>query len=166
MIDWLLDLPVRFNKLHVMLQWLHTSAQWYGALIDWLKGLFIYLSIYLFIDVFIYLYSYLFVYLFLRYGITNYTRYYNDYIRLYNDTVRDVVLREDPVSRPFVMSSPSNGRETETEGWVAKDPQSTRYGDSWSFLYCEFLLGSYLKFRILHNIYLVYFVWLTWILIF
>ena len=63
----------------------------------------------------------------------NYTRYYNDYVELYVTTVRAIVLEEDP-SRPFVTSSPSNGIDTVTEGWVAKDPQSTRYGDSKSFV--------------------------------
>ena len=32
-------------------------------------------------------------------------------------------------SRPFVSSSPSNGLETEKEGWIARNPNSDFYGD-------------------------------------
>ena len=32
-------------------------------------------------------------------------------------------------SRPFVSSSPSNGLETEKEGWIAGNPNSDFYGD-------------------------------------
>ena len=32
-------------------------------------------------------------------------------------------------SRPFVVSSPSNGVESESEGHVAMNPYSTLYGD-------------------------------------
>lgn len=56
-------------------------------------------------------------------------RYKDDYIKLYIDTIRPIVLKEDN-SRPFLPSSPSNGVDTEAEGWVAQDPQSPRFGDS------------------------------------
>lgn len=36
--------------------------------------------------------------------------------------------REDP-SRPFVVSSPSNGKLSEEEGHIARDPYSELYGD-------------------------------------
>ena len=51
------------------------------------------------------------------------------------------VIKEEDTSRPFVPSSPSNGLDTIAEGWVAKDPQSTRYGDSELFhlLTCFYL---------------------------
>ena len=44
-------------------------------------------------------------------------------------TIFDVIQTEDPYSRPFVSSSPSNGLETIMEGWVAANPQDTHYGD-------------------------------------
>jgi len=67
---------------------------------------------------------------FVRFNISksDYERYKADYIKLYIDNIREVVMTED-TSRPFLSSSPSNGVETVAEGWIAKDPQSPSYGD-------------------------------------
>ncbi|XP_064595240.1 beta-mannosidase-like [Liolophura sinensis] len=54
--------------------------------------------------------------------------YKKEYIDLYINTIAPIVQREDP-SRPYVSSSPSNGKETEKEGWIAKDPGDWHYGD-------------------------------------
>ncbi|VDK63166.1 unnamed protein product [Anisakis simplex] len=51
-----------------------------------------------------------------------------DYKKLYVDTIQPLVLELDS-SRPFILSSPSNGVETEKEGGVAMEPNSARYGD-------------------------------------
>ncbi|KAK0419319.1 hypothetical protein QR680_014081 [Steinernema hermaphroditum] len=51
-----------------------------------------------------------------------------DYIKLYKDTIQPLVKELDN-SRPFLLSSPSNGVETEEEGGVAVDPANPRYGD-------------------------------------
>ena len=59
----------------------------------------------------------------------DYKHYEADYIKLYVENIRSVLLAEDN-SRPFVCSSPSNGVETTAEGWIAKDPQSPWFGDS------------------------------------
>ena len=59
----------------------------------------------------------------------DYERYRADYIKLYIENIRAIVMSED-TSRPFLSSSPSNGVETITEDWVANDPQSPQYGDS------------------------------------
>ncbi|KAL4228617.1 hypothetical protein ACF0H5_011667 [Mactra antiquata] len=64
----------------------------------------------------------------------NFTRYKNDYLKLYKDTIYSVVQEED-TSRPFIASSPSNGIETIEEGWVAKQPYSTLYGDVHEYKY-------------------------------
>ena len=48
--------------------------------------------------------------------------------QLYIDTIKQQLMLED-TSRPFISSSPSNGLETEKEGWVSKNPQSELYGD-------------------------------------
>ena len=32
-------------------------------------------------------------------------------------------------SRPFVSSSPSDGAQTEKEGWISSNPNSDFYGD-------------------------------------
>ena len=59
---------------------------------------------------------------------SNYERYHQDYIRLYVDVMSVIVKREDP-SRPFVVSSPSNGKFSEQEDYSANNPQSQLYGD-------------------------------------
>ena len=66
-----------------------------------------------------------------RYGTnSSYKLYRDDYVKLYIDTIREQVLLHDPQEViPYVSSSPSNGAETEKEGWVAWDPQDTHYGD-------------------------------------
>jgi beta-mannosidase len=43
--------------------------------------------------------------------------------------VLPVVKGEDP-GREYLSSSPSDGKETVAEGYVAKDPDSEFYGDS------------------------------------
>lgn len=50
-----------------------------------------------------------------------------DYVLLYSRLAK--IVRKLSPSIPFMMSSPSNGIETEEEGGVAKDPYSVRYGD-------------------------------------
>ena len=54
--------------------------------------------------------------------------YKSDYIKLYVDTIRPVVLAED-TTRPYIVSSPTNGIESELEGYIAEDPYSPLYGD-------------------------------------
>ncbi|VDO41791.1 unnamed protein product [Haemonchus placei] len=51
-----------------------------------------------------------------------------DYIRLYSGLVKPLVEAGDP-SRPFLLSSPSNGQQTEDEGGVSANPGDQRYGD-------------------------------------
>ena len=63
----------------------------------------------------------------------NYKRYKADYVKLYIENIRTLVMAEDD-SRPFVSSSPSNGVETANEGWIAKDPKNPRFGDG-KYLY-------------------------------
>ena len=55
--------------------------------------------------------------------------YRRDYIKLYIDVVRDEFLKYEIDSRPWISSSPTNGKLTEEEGWIAKDPRSNLYGD-------------------------------------
>ncbi|XP_025081545.1 beta-mannosidase-like isoform X2 [Pomacea canaliculata] len=59
---------------------------------------------------------------------SNYTLYYNDFITLYVKTVMAVVQQENP-RRQYLSSSPSNGLDSEREGFVAQDPDSELYGD-------------------------------------
>ncbi|RWS18453.1 Beta-mannosidase-like protein, partial [Leptotrombidium deliense] len=57
-----------------------------------------------------------------------------DYIKLYIDTIRPIVMHEDS-SRVFLSSSPSNGLETEKEGWISSYPQNPKYGDVHFYTY-------------------------------
>ncbi|XP_074084880.1 beta-mannosidase isoform X2 [Macrotis lagotis] len=54
--------------------------------------------------------------------------YFRDYVTLYVKNIREIVLAEDQ-TRPYVASSPTNGAESITEGWVSKRPYDTHYGD-------------------------------------
>ncbi|XP_052427782.1 beta-mannosidase [Carassius gibelio] len=60
--------------------------------------------------------------------------YVKDYVSLYVENIRDIVLQEDS-TRPFLVSSPTNGVESEKEGWVAKDPYDPHYGDTHYYSY-------------------------------
>ncbi|XP_077528350.1 beta-mannosidase-like [Haemaphysalis longicornis] len=53
----------------------------------------------------------------------------DDYRKLYIDTIMRVVEREDP-SRPFVPSTPSNGRQPPTSSGFSGDPCSQTSGDT------------------------------------
>lgn len=59
---------------------------------------------------------------------SNYSLYKSDYIKLYVDTIRPVVLAQDS-TRPYIVSSPTNGIESEREGYIADNPYSSLYGD-------------------------------------
>ncbi|EPY78481.1 beta-mannosidase-like protein [Camelus ferus] len=54
--------------------------------------------------------------------------YINDYVTLYVKNIRKVVLKGDQ-TRPFITSSPTNGAQSVAEGWVAKNPYDTHFGD-------------------------------------
>ncbi|XP_038167882.1 beta-mannosidase isoform X1 [Arvicola amphibius] len=54
--------------------------------------------------------------------------YFKDYVTLFVKNIREIVLSEDK-SRPFIVSSPTNGVKTMAEGWISYDPNSNLYGD-------------------------------------
>ncbi|KAF7666144.1 hypothetical protein LDENG_00116800 [Lucifuga dentata] len=60
--------------------------------------------------------------------------YLKDYVTLYVNNIRAIVQEEDP-SRPFLVSSPTNGAESEKEGWVAANPYDPHYGDTHFYSY-------------------------------
>ncbi|XP_029900815.1 beta-mannosidase [Myripristis murdjan] len=60
--------------------------------------------------------------------------YLKDYVTLYVNNIRAIVQEEDP-SRPFLVSSPTNGAESEQEGWVAANPYDPHYGDTHFYSY-------------------------------
>ncbi|KAF7639983.1 Manba-prov protein [Meloidogyne graminicola] len=51
-----------------------------------------------------------------------------DYLILYKQTIQPIVEKLDK-SRPFLLSSPSNGIKTEMEGGISKNPNNPLYGD-------------------------------------
>lgn len=59
--------------------------------------------------------------------------YRSDYVKLYVDVIKKEVEQLDS-TRPFVVSSPSNGLYTELYNYVGKDPYSNYYGDGKSEL--------------------------------
>ncbi|KJH53172.1 glycoside hydrolase, family 2 [Dictyocaulus viviparus] len=62
--------------------------------------------------------------------VENYTEHaqVEDYVHLYKDIIKPLVETADH-SRPFLLSSPSNGVETEKEGGVSLNPGDPRFGD-------------------------------------
>lgn len=66
--------------------------------------------------------------------VTERPLYVKDYVKLYVENIRDIVLQEDS-TRPFLVSSPTNGVESEKEGWVAQDPYDPHYGDTHYYSY-------------------------------
>lgn len=59
---------------------------------------------------------------------SNFSLYKNDYLKLYVETMMPLIRNLDP-SRVYVTSSPSNGVESEKEGYVSKKPSNSLYGD-------------------------------------
>jgi len=59
---------------------------------------------------------------------SNFQVYKEDYIKLYVETVKSEVEKIDP-SRPFLLSSPSNGLVDPEEGYIAENPYSSLKGD-------------------------------------
>ncbi|XP_071805929.1 beta-mannosidase-like isoform X2 [Asterias amurensis] len=57
----------------------------------------------------------------------NFSLYQKDFVTLYINTILDAVRENSKL--PAVSSSPSNGPESEAEGWVAQDPTDPHYGD-------------------------------------
>nr|KAF6431819.1 mannosidase beta [Rousettus aegyptiacus] len=54
--------------------------------------------------------------------------YIRDYVRLYVENIRKIVLGEDK-TRPFITSSPTNGVKSIREGWLSPNPYDTNFGD-------------------------------------
>ncbi|EFA06933.2 Beta-mannosidase-like Protein [Tribolium castaneum] len=58
----------------------------------------------------------------------NFTIYKNDYVKLYVDVIRPEVLKIVP-NATYLTSSPTNGLESDQEGYVAQNPGDSLYGD-------------------------------------
>lgn len=66
--------------------------------------------------------------------ITRMLQYRRDYRRLYIQTIMPVIGKAD-VSRPFLSSSPSNGRVTSMTTWISVNPNSNNNGDTHYYNY-------------------------------
>ena len=56
--------------------------------------------------------------------------YFNDYRKLYIGVIQETIRRLEPeASRPYLSSSPTNGKESEKENWIAQNPYDFKYGD-------------------------------------
>ncbi|XP_068619181.1 beta-mannosidase [Battus philenor] len=63
-----------------------------------------------------------------------FSKYKDEYIKLYVDTIKPIVENLDP-GRRYVVSSPSNGLESEREGYIAQNPYDSNYGDTHYYNY-------------------------------
>ncbi|XP_077671208.1 beta-mannosidase isoform X2 [Eretmochelys imbricata] len=48
----------------------------------------------------------------------------------YLESVRAEVTHQEDKSRPYITSSPTNGKESVKEGWLSQNPYDTHYGDT------------------------------------
>ncbi|XP_026742954.1 beta-mannosidase-like [Trichoplusia ni] len=64
----------------------------------------------------------------------DFKKYEAEYIKLYVDTIRPIVETLDP-ERRYLVSSPSNGIESEREGYIASNPYDPHYGDTHYYNY-------------------------------
>uniref|UniRef100_A0A673TDD3 Beta-mannosidase n=1 Tax=Suricata suricatta TaxID=37032 RepID=A0A673TDD3_SURSU len=54
--------------------------------------------------------------------------YVSDYVVLYVKNIRQIVLARDK-TRPFIISSPTNGAKSVEEGWLSANPYDENFGD-------------------------------------
>lgn len=65
---------------------------------------------------------------------SQFEKYKNEYIKLYVETIKPIVEDIDP-GRRYLVSSPSNGRQSEQDGYIAKNPYDPNYGDTHYYNY-------------------------------
>ncbi|KAI8425277.1 hypothetical protein MSG28_007059 [Choristoneura fumiferana] len=63
-----------------------------------------------------------------------YSFYKENYIELYVHTIKPIVEGLDP-GRRYIVSSPSNGRQSELEGYIAHNPFNSNFGDTHFYNY-------------------------------
>lgn len=64
----------------------------------------------------------------------DFDKYKTEYVKLYVDIIKPIVEYLDP-GRRYLVSSPSNGIESEKEGYVAERPSDPHYGDTHYYNY-------------------------------
>ncbi|CAH2045199.1 unnamed protein product, partial [Iphiclides podalirius] len=66
--------------------------------------------------------------------VAQFSKYREEYIKLYVDTIGPIVRALDP-GRRYLVSSPSNGLESVREGYIARNPYDPHYGDTHYYNY-------------------------------
>ncbi|KAM3960469.1 beta-mannosidase [Aphomia sociella] len=66
---------------------------------------------------------------------SQFEKYKEEYIKLYVETMRPIVESLDLDNREYLVSSPSNGLESELEGYIAQNPSDPYYGDAHYYNY-------------------------------
>ncbi|XP_053372785.1 beta-mannosidase-like [Mercenaria mercenaria] len=70
-------------------------------------------------------------------GVFRNQKLMSDYVKLYINTIQDIVKEDDP-TRPFLISSPSNGVRTVMDGGISNtDPGGVLYGDIHDYQYTQ-----------------------------
>lgn len=59
----------------------------------------------------------------------NYSTYHEDYVKLYVTNIKSEFLRITHNRGIFITSSPTNGKQSDSENYVADNPSSSLYGD-------------------------------------
>lgn len=86
-----------------------------------------------------------------RYGTgSDFAQYEADYITLYVDNIRTQVRAEDPYHL-VALSSPSNGLETDVEGYVSEWPGDPRFGDGKTLSYISRVIYIYIYINIVRE---------------
>lgn len=67
---------------------------------------------------------------------SNFDKYKQEYIQLYVNTIKPIVEALDP-GRRYLVSSPSNGRKSEEDGYIAQNPYDSHYGDTHYYNYLD-----------------------------
>ncbi|XP_049877970.1 beta-mannosidase [Pectinophora gossypiella] len=67
---------------------------------------------------------------------TEFKRYKKEYIKLYVDTIKLIVQELDPARR-YLVSSPTNGLQSEAEGYIAENPYDPHFGDTHYYNYIQ-----------------------------
>ncbi|XP_028176532.1 beta-mannosidase [Ostrinia furnacalis] len=65
---------------------------------------------------------------------SEFNRYQAEYVKLYVETIRPIVEDLDWMN-PYLVSSPSNGLESESEGFIALNPYDPHFGDTHYYNY-------------------------------
>lgn len=67
----------------------------------------------------------------------NQSTYLADYKKLYWTTIHDEISKVDNSDRPYLVSSPSNGKASKGQGDISGQPNDPRFGDIHFYSYID-----------------------------